>query len=549
MAETPENPSRESAALEEEAESSGALAPPTEEPFVERARKSPLREIVQPFIDLVHAPRALWGVNLPYLLEGFAYFGVLVYLAMFFNQYVGLDDRFAGYMVGVLTAGITISMFFFGGLADRWGVRTTLLLAFVLLLGGRVFLPLGPALGFGAEGLWSPVHLMAMIGILIVVLGYGMYQPAAYAAVRQFTTEKTAAMGYAMLYALMNLGAWLPTFMTPVRKAVGIDGAFWVYIGCTVLGLLCTALILTRRTAEQATANAEAGRALEQAAQGKTKHARTKDGSSADLPDAEAQKRVPFHLWISMLILVAAVYYIPTPWRYLVWGALALLVIVIAALPLRKAVLRWLANHPLADAKFYFFIFCLIPVQTLFAHNWLTLPMYVERAYRESWPRISINFEKAVSFNSLLIFILVPIVTALTSKRKVYGMMILGTLVMAAPTFLLSLGPKPWTLATYLVVMTLGEAMWQPRFLQYAAEIAPEGRTGAYMGVAQFPWFLTKLIVPFYSGWFLQRYCPQEGLIRTEPMWLMYAGIAMASPLMLILAKGWLGRDFKSKAD
>jgi POT family proton-dependent oligopeptide transporter len=38
--------------------------------------------------------------------------------------------------------------------------------------------------------------------------------------------------------------------------------------------------------------------------------------------------------------------------------------------------------------------------------------------------------------------------------------------------------------------MTIGEAMWQPRFLQYAAEIAPEGRTGAYMGVAQFPWFL-----------------------------------------------------------
>ena len=42
--------------------------------------------------------------------------------------------------------------------------------------------------------------------------------------------------------------------------------------------------------------------------------------------------------------------------------------------------------------------------------------------------------------------------------------------------------------------MTIGEAMWQPRFLQYAAEIAPEGRTGAYMGVAQFPWFLTKMI-------------------------------------------------------
>ena len=102
-----------------------------------------------------------------------------------------------------------------------------------------------------------------------------------------------------------------------------------------------------------------------------------------------------------------------------------------------------------------------------------------------------------MNFNPLLIFILVPIVTAVTQKRKVYNMMILGTFIMAAPTFLLAVGAEPWTLVAYLLIMTLGESMWQPRFLQYAAEIAPEGRTGAYMGVAQFPWFLTKVIVRF----------------------------------------------------
>jgi hypothetical protein len=209
---------------------------------------------------------------------------------------------------------------------------------------------------------------------------------------------------------------------------------------------------------------------------------------------------------------------------------------------------NWIANHPLTNPKFAFFVFCLIPVQTLFAHNWLTLPMYVERGYRESWPWISINFEKAVNFNPLLIFILVPIVTALTQKRNVYSMMIIGTFVMAAPTFILALGAKPWTLVTYLIVMTIGEALWQPRFLQYAAEIAPVGRTGAYMGVAQFPWFLTKVIVPLYSGWFLARYCPEEGPPHTETMWLVYACIAMISTVLLVLAKGWLGKDFKTKA-
>ena len=135
-------------------------------------------------------------------------------------------------------------------------------------------------------------------------------------------------------------------------------------------------------------------------------------------------------------------------------------------------------------------------------------------------------------------------------------MMILGTFVMAAPAFLLAIGPSPWTLVSYLLIMTIGEAMWQPRFLQYAAEIAPEGRTGAYMGVAQFPWFLTKVITSLYSGWFLTRYCPDDatlatglGNMATEQMWFIYGLIAISSPIMLILARNWLGKDFKTKAD
>jgi len=139
-------------------------------------------------------------------------------------------------------------------------------------------------------------------------------------------------------------------------------------------------------------------------------------------------------------------------------------------------------------------------------------------------------------------------VTALTQRAKVYRMMILGTAVMASPTFLLALGPTPVTLVAYLIIMTIGEAMWQPRFLQYAAEIAPEGRTGAYMGVAQFPWFMTKMITSLYSGWFLQRYCPESGPQNTQVMWLVYGAIAVTSPLMLLMARNWLGKDFKTKA-
>ena len=75
------------------------------------------------------------------------------------------------------------------------------------------------------------------------------------------------------------------------------------------------------------------------------------------------------------------------------------------------------------------------------------------------------------------------------------------------------------------------------------------------MGVAQFPWFMTKVIVPMYSGSLLSRYCPDDttiaaGLGAMEPtkLWFISACIAMVSCVLLILAKGWLGKDFKTQA-
>jgi len=481
-------------------------------PETPEAPTSPLKQIVQPFIDLIHSPRALWGVNLAYVLEGTAYFGVLSYLAIYFSDYVfqgvANPDVPAGLMVGVLTAGITLSMFILGFVADKFGVRNALIWAFLFLIGGRVLIA-GAGYAFEPAGLGSTLHLVTMAGIALIIIGYGMYQPAAYTAVKQFTNPKTAGMAFAMLYALMNLGGWLPTFAFLLRDddylGLGIGGVFWVYAAMTVAALLVTIVLLTKKTVANAIASAKAETAAIKAEEtGES----VPTAAQAEAKDAEAAAAKPVGF---------------------------------------KANFKdWALNHPFTDLKFTFFIFALIPVQTLFAYNWLVLPVYINRSY-SGW--IGEYFEIAANFNPILIFIFAPIVAAVTQKRKVYNMMIAGTFIMAAPAFFLAFGTNGYLLFAYLLIMTIGEAMWQPRFLQYAAEIAPEGRTGVYMGVAQFPWFLTKMIVPLYSGTLIAKYIPADGFKNPEKLWLISACIAMLSTILLIAFRGWIGKDFKTKAD
>lgn len=518
--------------------------------------KKTFQEITQPFIDLVHAPRALWGVNLAYTIEGLSYFGILTYLAIHFSDFIFRNvehaDVWSHEMVMVLTAGIAISMVLLGFVPDKVGIRRALIFSFMFLLIGRIIMSAAPTLfGLQPNGVWSSLHFITMIGIFFIVIGYGIYQPAAYAAVRQFTTPKTASMAYAMLYALMNAGSSLAMMAFLLRDekflGLGIIGSFWVYTALTFVSLLATVVILSKKTVEQAIVSAKTE--SKTLAAEETKNASNTKEKNAAIDTLASAQKIPIAAWIVLVGILVTIYFrVLDPWRYIVGGVIILIPLIIAILPrrLRSPIVQWVVTHPLADLRFFVFIFALMPVQTLFTYNWLILPQYISRAYAGGW--IGEYYEIASNANPILIFILVPIITALTYKKNVYTMMITGTFVMGSSAFFLSLGPTPGALLAYIVCMTIGEAMWSARFLQYATEIAPEGRAGQYQGVAQLPWFLTKFLVPLlYSGQMMEHYCPANGSQDTGTMWFIFGLIAVTTPIMLWSLRGWMMKGFKTK--
>jgi len=511
------------------------------------------RELGTTLVAFVKAPKALWGVNIPYVIEGLVYFGILTILGKYCSENVGLSDLHAGWVYSVFTAGITFAMLFLGGVSDKIGVPRALALAFGMFVVGRGLIALSGTIPLG-NGLGSPMFFTMIVGLVITLIAYGLYQPAAYAGVKRYTNPKTAAMGYAVVYGLMNLGAFFSGFVSPAIRhrfvdtfpPNGLNAVFWTYTALCVLALLLTLVILTRTT--DAAAVERVRREAEEFAE-MSDAAESKDHEEEEIAAIKPQgSNLRFIVLASLAaISIGAAVAAAT-------GRLAIapsITYVVAAVLVAFAVYEFLRvrpDHPFRDARFTFFIFILIPVQTLFAHNWLTLPYYLDRAFRGSV--VSNYFEFFSNINPILIFILAPLVAGLTARANVYTMMIVGTLVMALPTFLLVIGPHLIPFLAYILLMSIGEAMWQPRFLQWVAEVAPPGKTGLYMGIGQFPWFLTKFVTGLYSGYFVATYIPKPETslpTNTEVMWLIYGVIAMISPVALILARKWMMAGMKEK--
>jgi POT family proton-dependent oligopeptide transporter len=512
------------------------------------AAKKTLRELTQTFSAFLKAPRALWGVNIPYVFEGLVYFGILTILGKYCSENVMLSDIHSGWVYGGVTGGITFAMLLFGGVSDKIGVRVSLALALAVMMLGRVLVAISGTLSLG-RGMGSAMFFVMAGGLLLMVAAYGLYMPAAYAGVKRYTNPQTAAIGYAVVYGLMNLGAFFSGFVSSnTRHAFvsqfppnGLTAVFWIYSGITLFGSLLTLLLITRKVDRQA---------VERVARETREMNTSEQNQAADAKAAAAEKkteaRVPmlaFYAWLAFSLAALALVILARLGKVPLKGFVLYLLLAIAVLGTAWEFLRKRPEHPFRDGRFVFFIFILIPVQTLFAHNWLTIPYYLDRAFTGTG--VSRYFEVFSNLNPILIFVLSPLIAALTARSNVYKMMIAGTFVMALPTFLLALGPNVYLFLLFILLMSVGEAMWQPRFLQWVAEIAPQGKTGLYMGIGQFPWFLTKLITSMYSGYVISRFCPKPELglpIRTGTMWLLYAFIAMVSPIALVLARKWMAK-------
>ncbi len=457
--------------------------------------KLPLKETIR---LMVRASRGFWAVNLINFGDGIAYFGLLNLLVLYLQHDVGYSTNLSHITVSTFTGVVTVAMFLGGGFVADWlGVRRALTLSLVLVLIGRLGLVLVPGALWPVVSPWfvnldvagQAFGIGVFVSLMVIAVGEAVIQPALYAGVKEYSDKRTATMGYAVIYAVMNLGIVVESAISsPLRAwtreaqgvgaehpAGGITGVLWFLIAVIVALLIMHFLLFTKKVEQN---------------------------DRLYLPAEDEGKDKPS------------------------WS-------------------ERIKEIPVLNPRFLFFIFVLLPVRTLFAHQWLTLPDYIMRCFPAA---VGERYEWISGLNPLIIVIGVPTIAAWTRNVNVVTMMIIGTTISALSTALLIPEPNVTLLLAYVIVFSMGEAVWSSRFLEYVADLAPAGKVGAYMGIATVPWFLAKATTGWYSGRMLDIFVPATGPQDTTTLWMIYGAIALISPIGLILGRRWVERGVRGPA-
>merc|ERR1719161_2144982 len=196
-----------------------------------------------------------------------------------------------------------------------------------------------------------------------------------------------------------------------------------------------------------------------------------------------------------------------------------------------------------AEGKFWRFVavtVIFIGVRSNFTHMDATLPKYSTREFGEDFP-----YELLMPINPVAIIFLVPTFTYITDKLNLNfaQVLIIGSIISGISPIFCVMSTSVWATVMWLLLLSVGEAIWSPKLIEFSISIAPEGREGTYLSLSQAPLFLSKLPIGGFSGWLLETYLPDNGERNPQMMWFIITMTTLLPSLILILCRPFLIKE------
>jgi POT family proton-dependent oligopeptide transporter len=180
--------------------------------------------------------RTFWVANVMELFERAAYYGLNSVLAVYLTNSIaagglGASEQSVGFLQGIVYAATYVLPILGGALADRYGYRRMLLVAFSLL-----------ATGYFAAGYMS-VYALVFLALLVMATGAGLFKPIISGTIARSTDERTSSVGFGIYYWMINLGAFLAPLVVSVLKGFSWQYVFTASAAYTGLMLLPAAFL------------------------------------------------------------------------------------------------------------------------------------------------------------------------------------------------------------------------------------------------------------------------------------------------------------------
>lgn len=200
--------------------------------------------------------KAFWVANVAEMFERAAYYGVFVVITLYLSNILGFSDIGAAIISGVYSSLLYFLPTFSGAMADKIGFRKSMLMAFSLLTIGYIGLGMVPSLlqsaGLVEYGdktvftglLESAAKFWIVPVLLILVIGGSFIKSVVTGTVARETDEKNRARGFAIFYAMVNIGAFAgKTIVDPLRLSMGEYGMIVLNYTSAALTLIALAAI------------------------------------------------------------------------------------------------------------------------------------------------------------------------------------------------------------------------------------------------------------------------------------------------------------------
>ncbi len=177
-------------------------------------------------------PPQFWLVVIFEFFERGSYYGMMSFISVYFTDSLNIPKESVGVIKGVIQPLLYFLPIISGAVADRFGYRKILMVAFALL-GGGYFLT-------------SQMTTYSSVFIALVIMGFGagMFKPIISGTIARVTDEKNSTQAFGIFYWSINLGAFLfPLFLVPFLKSLNPAYVIIASAICTGALIIPTALL------------------------------------------------------------------------------------------------------------------------------------------------------------------------------------------------------------------------------------------------------------------------------------------------------------------